>query len=52
MSDKAYACELLLEYVKTLKDVFMPFVERTAQVMVPNLSFNLHQSIAIKLSNQ
>lgn len=47
LEEKVTACNCLFEYANALEDKFFPYVERTAAILIPLLSYPFHEGIRV-----
>jgi len=47
LEEKAMACHMLFEYAETLGPAFMPYVEETAKIIQPSITFKLLQDVRL-----
>ena len=45
--EKAMALNMLYQYAEQLKGAFLPYVQATADVIIPNLGYKFHESVRI-----
>lgn len=47
LEEKVTACNCLYEYATALEDLFFPYVEKTASIVIPLLTYPFHEGIRV-----